>query len=144
MYLFSILLPLFHNLIFLNAWYLSDIQRNPTSLSFFSLIHSEVYVIFKKLYIVASNAPRSLFLLLAHEKWHWLEKPDLVCCMCLYMVKEYCRAPKCHCQLPKAARSPGAAAVLLTATETLKLALFHSSFLPFNSTETQLFHSCIC
>lgn len=53
---------------------------------------AEVSFILQKSCTVTSNAPKPLFLFLAHRKLTLAEKPDLLCWMCLYMAMNMCSA----------------------------------------------------
>lgn len=98
---------------------------------FSSLRHSEVYFTFRKLYIAASNAPRPLFLFPAHERWQWLEQPEL-CAVCAYIWSGAApvqgSAVPLAAQLRRGSSRLSSATVHPTLTETLKRSL--SFFFP--------------
>ena len=80
-------LPRFHTSAFISQ---SNISQGMTPIryiekfyfsTFSSLRHSEVCFILKKLYAVTSNAPKPLFLFLAHRNW----KSPTFCAVCAYI-----------------------------------------------------------
>lgn len=74
-----ILLPLFHDIISLKACHQPDTRINPPPPPLPRLRCAVVSFILQKSCTVTSNAPKPLFLFLAHRKLTLAEKPDLLC-----------------------------------------------------------------